>query len=176
MARRATAVRKVKQLLHDSEIDDAPVDVEAIAEELGIRVEYQPFSEDDEEISGCIMKAGGEFIIGVNATHHSNRQRFTIAHELGHYVMHRSTLDKVHLDRNYRSAQGDDSKEIEANAFAAELLMPEDLVREYTGELADTPLDAEDDHAVIQKLAEQFEVSTQAMTIRLVILGLVSRY
>src|SRR3954470_4270018 len=72
----------------------------------------------------------GRYIIGINSSHPETRKRFTIAHEMGHLVLHQ--LDQVHVDKQFLvklrddiSSQAIDPHEIEANAFAAALLMPE---------------------------------------------------
>src|SRR5687767_400614 len=115
----------VNQVLEENEITEAPVDVERIAASLGIDVRKTP-TEDD--ISGFLLTQGdGLCVIGVNSLHHPNRQRFTIGHEIGHFALH----DKagVHVDRRVvrlrssASSTGEDTEEIEANRFAAELLM-----------------------------------------------------
>jgi len=110
-------------------------------------------------------------IIGVNALHHPNRQRFSAAHELGHHELHAQEIEKkVHVDKGFRvllrddvSSRGVDPLEIEANAFASELLMPRDLL---AGVLDASGLDLEDD-AGIELLAKKFRVSASAMRFRL---------
>ena len=77
-------------------------------------------------------------IIGVNSLHHPNRQRYTIAHELGHLELHRQLItSEVHVDKGFpvlmrdpKSATGTELHEIEANQFAAELLMPRTLIEQ----------------------------------------------
>jgi Zn-dependent peptidase ImmA (M78 family) len=82
----------------------------------------------------------GTGVIGVNNNHHRNRQRFTIAHEIAHYRLHH--VGKVFNDatpvffRDTTSAAGQSPQEIVANAFAAELLMPENKLRELLREQA----------------------------------------
>ena len=71
-----------------------PVPVEKLAKALGARVEYTPF---DDELSGMAFVRDGKPVIGVNSNHHPNRQRFTIAHELAHVVLHRSKLEATVL-------------------------------------------------------------------------------
>jgi Zn-dependent peptidase ImmA (M78 family) len=110
-------------------------------------------------------------IIGVNALHHPNRQRFTISHECGHLVLHRDQLDsEVHVDKSFPvllrsglSSQGTNKIEIEANRFAAELLVPSALLDQA---LTDTPSDIEDD-APLEALARKFRVSKQTLEYRL---------
>jgi Zn-dependent peptidase ImmA (M78 family) len=142
-----------------------PVPVERLAKSLGVKVEYSPF---DDELSGMAFLRGGQPIIGVNSNHHPNRQRFTIAHELGHVCLHRRELeaavliDKRFLPRDSVSAEGTNHLERQANAFAAELLMPTNLL---SGVLSRT-LDLEDDKRLIG-LAKVFRVSLMALQYRL---------
>ncbi|MGH9871664.1 MAG: ImmA/IrrE family metallo-endopeptidase, partial [Pyrinomonadaceae bacterium] len=106
------------------------------------------------------------------------RQRFTIAHEIGHHFLRHQfeSGEHVHVDKgNYisqrgpRASDGIDGKEIEANQFAASLLMPSNALRQMVAKVAgEGPLL---DKQVTQ-LSEQFKVSEQAMTIRLTGLGL----
>ena len=145
-----------------------PVPVEKLAKALGVRVEYNPF---DDELSGMAFLRDGKPVIGVNANHHPNRQRFTIAHELGHILLHRSRLEAaVLIDKNKNfiprdaiSAEGTDPVEVEANAFASELLMPVNLVRQV---LSESTRDLHDDEYLIA-LAKRFRVSLAAFQFRL---------
>ncbi len=144
-----------------------PVPVERMAAGLNVRVEYSPL---EDNISGFLFQKNGKLVIGVNNGHSENRQRFTIAHELGHLLLeHHGELfidRKAWLFRDHKSQTGKYKHEIKANSFAAELLMPEEFVRKAVGtELLDDDL--------IEELAERFQVSTQAMSIRLATLGLV---
>lgn len=110
-------------------------------------------------------------IIGVNALHHPHRQRFTIAHELGHYMLHRNLLsNEVHVDkqfkilmRNSKSSTGTDAMEVEANKFAAELLLPEFLIEDV---LAHSTFDI-DDRAPLDELAKNFRVSKEMLEYRI---------
>lgn len=134
----------------------------------GIAVEEQPL---EENVSGMLVIRGEDAIIGVNKGHHLNRRRFTIAHELGHFELHRHKSD-VFVDaflRSEHSAQGTDPDEIEANSFAAELLMPQRMLYD---EVARSPIDALDEDAV-RWIAAKFGVSPLAMTIRLTKLGFI---
>ena len=139
-----------------------PVDVRAIVETFGLALQEQPL---EDTVSGMLLIRGDYAMIGVNQSHHRNRKRFTIAHELGHYILHRDQSD-VFVDaflRSENSAQGLDPQEIEANAFAAELLMPK---RVLINEVAASSINVLDEDA-IGWLASKFGVSTAAMTIRL---------
>jgi Zn-dependent peptidase ImmA (M78 family) len=150
-----------------------PVDVEHIARRLGLRVVDFDLGDD---ISGLLISKGDSTTIAVQEGDHPNRKRFTIAHEIGHFRLRHQFEpgEHVHVDRghlitprNSRSSTGIDSKEIEANQFAASLLMPSKLLMRSIKSLKVKSL--RDDQ--VAKLAEDFEVSEQAMTIRLSTLG-----
>jgi Zn-dependent peptidase ImmA (M78 family) len=116
-------------------------------------------------------------VIGVNSLHPKMRRRFTIAHELGHCLLHKGMetyLDRsVRLNfRDERSALAVDRNEIEANAFAAELLMPRPA---FTRVLLETAhRDSQSDRQFLKNLATLFEVSGQAMEHRLVNLNVLA--
>lgn len=116
--------------------------------------------------SGLLLELPGGSVIGFNSDHPRNRRRFSVAHELGHYLLRHA--EHFHLDLAIPAAwhgepPGYDWRdERAANHFAAELLMPEDFVRRAASR-HDT--DA-------RRLARQFLVSEEAMGFRLVNLGL----
>jgi len=165
----------VERLLLANRVSCAPVDVEKLARSLGADVQYEPA---DENLSGFILRnrKTRRAVIGVNSTHHPNRQRFTIAHEVGHFLLH--DQDDIHVDgndcgllvrrRNEESSKGEDDFEKEANLFAAELLMPATLLEQDLVELEDANLM---DEEVLGPLADKYQVSTQALTFRLAYLG-----
>lgn len=166
------AERKAVNLLAELGIDGLPVEVEDVARRLGIRVENADLGDD---VSGVLVRSGEHAVIGVNWTHHPNRRRFTIAHEIGHYLLHEegTYIDKgTHARfRDEQSGSGTDQEEIEANAFAAALLMPAKKVRE---EARRRPFDPADD-ADLNALALTFGVSSQAMSFRLANLKLLGQ-
>lgn len=139
-------------------------DVEGIAEHLGIDVVEYDFSDS---ISGVYCRKGEKQFLGVNKRHHRHRRRFTIAHEIGHYILH--TGEVLHYDVGpdsenkflFRAADVESFGEVEANQFAAELLMPEDKVRQ----LVDSGTRS------VEELAGKFDVSADAMRYRLINLG-----
>lgn len=177
MIRRTAPLEAAKQILeqHPSCIEGCCVNVKSLIETLGI--EINPVELPD-EVSGLLhVEEGKKPRIFVNALHHSNRQRFTMAHELGHFILHKNRglhIDKKTFSRNALSQTGLDPIEIEANRFAAELLMPNLLIKqEIAGkeDLVDSAgyIDAQGDF--IYELAQAFGVSTAAMSIRLQSLG-----
>ena len=163
----AKARREALKLISESKVEAAPVPVERIARRLGVQVRYTPF---DGDLSGMATISSGVCVIGVNSLHAPVRQRFTLAHELGHLRLHRSILeDKLHLDRgslrrDWLSTQGVEPIEIEANAFASELLIPLTLLK---ATLKGRWVDFEDDEE-IGVLARKFRVSPAAMRFRLI--------
>jgi Zn-dependent peptidase ImmA (M78 family) len=148
-------------------VTNPTVPVERIALLRGAEVRYVSFQGD---ISGMVALEGGQALIGVNMLHAKPRQRFTIAHELGHLELgHLEGAGEhaIRIDRDFKVMLRDKKSspaEIEANAFAAELLMPTSMLRNER-ELT-LGLDTEDDR-LIHLLASRYKVSQQAMTIRL---------
>jgi Zn-dependent peptidase ImmA (M78 family) len=172
MIRRKLISQTVTRLLQEGGIDGPIVDVTALAESEGAIVVSEPEAND---FSGFLYQSGKSApIIGVNSKHSPNRRRFTIAHELGHLLLH--SKRGVHLDqavvqmRGEKAAAGTDEHEIEANRFAAELLMPQDFLQKDLASMGDS---FADDEKAIAQLAKRYGVSSQAMAIRLSTLGLV---
>ena len=171
---------EAQALLDQLEIHTVPVPLDKIARALGARVSYTPL---DEELSGMVYIKGSLAIIGVNSLHHPHRQRFTLAHEIAHLHLHRDEITHaVHVDKRFTetvlrrdqlSSEGVDEKEIEANQFAAALLMPAEKLLEA---LEDAALDVEDEQA-LDELARRFKVSkaTLQYRIRNVALGRLGR-
>lgn len=162
--------QKTEKILHDFDLFTTPVDVVACAKRFNVDVEEITFEDDD--VSGLfVLKEKLAFIR--YSTHESEvRQRFTIAHELGHFVLHSKDFslfvdkkEKV-LYRNSDSSSGEKHKEREANAFAASLLMPRKLVGEQARQISNDIPD------IIPVLAKIFNVSEIAMSIRLSNLGM----
>jgi Zn-dependent peptidase ImmA (M78 family) len=144
------------------------VPVDRIAKSLEAQLRYSPL---DEEISGMIYIKDGIPIIGVNSLHHPNRQRFTIAHEIGHLELHRDVISAhVHVDKQFpilmrdsTSAFGTELIEIQANQFAAELLIPTAFLNQALG---NKPFDI-DDETPLDALAKKLRVSKQALEYRI---------
>jgi Zn-dependent peptidase ImmA (M78 family) len=166
-----TIDRQTTELLSKLDLLSAPIDVEGVANKLGAKIVFEELEDD---MSGFLLREKGVATIAVNKLHHPNRQRFTIAHECGHLHLHGDQGDRLWVDKAYstiffrdaRSSSGDKLAEIQANQFAAGLLMPEKLLEEHlTQELSDID---------IFRLALRFQVSEQAMTLRLVSLGMLA--
>ena len=130
----------------------------------------------DDAQSGFLYRDGANRIIGVNSATSPTRQRFTIVHELGHLHLHKFeglVVDHQIDNRNVRASLGIDTREIEANTFAAALLMPRDRVFEQVQTLLERP-DIARRERLILALAKVFEVSSEAMGYRLINLGIYS--
>lgn len=163
----------VHGLLTSHKIMRPPVPVERLIRAHGIRTVMKSM---DNNVSGFILREGETPIIGVNSYHPSVRQRFTMAHELGHFLLHKE--NGIHIDeadflfyRDERSSEGTDVDERDANFFAATLLMPEEFLRKDIAALRN--LTVHDDSAM-RTLAKKYGVSTQALVFRISSLGLLA--
>jgi len=172
MAVRRRKIRElVETILREAKVTEAPVPVWEIARAKGARIAVDSLEGD---MSGFFFRDSNQKVIGVNTQHASVRQNFTIAHELGHLLLH--DQEELHVDRAFPtvrlrddvSSKGVDDAEKEANLFAAELLMPHKLLQ---SDLAGrTPLDLYDENFV-PELATKYGVSVQAFMFRLQYLG-----
>lgn len=135
-----------------------PVDLDGMARALCVPVVYDANLSPD--ISGKIEKdrsSPSGYRITVNGGHHRNRQRFTLAHEIAHFVLHRDLIgDGISDDALYRSTLRDDI-ETQANRYAANLIMPAPLVREKKRQGIVSYSD----------MAREFLVSTEVAKIRM---------
>lgn len=139
--------------------DSTPVPIDQIISDIGLPLCYEAMADN---ISGYIERSNGSYRIVVNANHAPTRQRFTAAHELGHYVFHRDLLGEgVGDNRAYRTEGTERPNanirpihERQANSFAANVLMPRHRLTDVG-------------HETTQALAERFGVSQEAMRIRL---------
>lgn len=174
---------KVKKLLKDQRQFCAPIDIFLLIRKLGIECQ---FLDMDDEMSGMLKIDGTDTKIGINKNHHLNRQRFTAAHELGHYILHSDISDqfidrnfikgvldkqlanrKMSFNRDLDSASGSNVVEIEANRYAANILMPSELIDQYIDKFDIDPTSDKD----VLRLSRYFNVSSQAMALRLGSLG-----
>jgi len=156
---------RAAEVLSHHGITSIPVDPVELANQLGIKVHNARFSEPN--VSGLIAKRGPVSSLLVENDDSPNRKRFTIAHELGHYFLHLSTDGEfvdtpVDLQRaSVAPESGSKRVEVEANQFAAALLMPEPKVRQAFSTVRN-----------VDELARLFRVSREAMAIRIGTLGL----
>jgi Zn-dependent peptidase ImmA (M78 family) len=167
--------QRAEKLLIESNSYSTPVQLTDCARYLGIIIKNV---ELDADVSGfLLLKDDNSVHIGINKSNPVNRRRFTLAHEIAHYILHAKDsklfVDKEEkvLYRDSNSSTGELEKEREANAFAAALLMPEKLLRE---EIAKQNEEAKE--KFINNVARKFQVSEQAVTIRLTNLGLIDYF
>lgn len=173
MKTRRDIERLVALLLEKHSITEAPVPVERIANAEGLPIIQTAYGGD---VSGALIRTHDLVGIAVNATHHPNRQRFTVAHELAHYKLQH---DGEHVDRDFtiirrddKSSEANDWLEIEANAYAASLLMPREFLLRDLRVNFKGDFDFSDEH--LATIAKKYKVSTSALNYRLINLGLIS--
>lgn len=162
--RYALARQEAERVLAENEVT-APdqIDLRRIAESLGATVVEEPFI--GAGMSGVLIREPGKRpIIGVNKGDVEPRKRFTIAHELGHLLLHN---DPYHVDtqihlRDRRSSTAESIAEVEANQFAANLLMPARMLQKDL-----LAMDVIDIDGAAEELAAKYGVSLQAMTLRI---------
>jgi Zn-dependent peptidase ImmA (M78 family) len=158
------AERDAQDLLERLGVTDIPVDPITIARALGLKVWT---SRLEPNVAGVLDKRSGQPPeIYVNASDHINRQRFTVAHEVGHFIERavQGKADETGSFVDYRddlATQGTNPAERYANGFAAALLMPARHVRDLWESCQDPEI-----------LAQKFQVSAAAMRNRLDNLGL----
>lgn len=168
--------KEAQRLLLDENVKSPRVPIERIARKHALLIE----TEMENDISGMLVPLekpanGKHWAIVVNETHPRRRKRFTIAHELGHLLLHE--YKTPHADRGYklryrdgRSSDGSVAEEIEANQFAAELLMPRELVLAKVAKYGLEYASLEEDDSTteaIEQIADDFDVSRAAISIRL---------
>jgi len=157
--------QKVNSLLAMAQIKKPPVDVKRIAEELGFMVVPYPFDDKKRGILH-IDPAKGDKVIGVNETHPKVMRRFTIAHEIGHFLNGHQHYEKTFIDDETKYYDPHFRQEKEADMFAAELLMPKKWLE----------VDVQKIGLEAKGLAKKYQVSEQAMWIRLTSTGLARKY
>ncbi len=172
--------KEVKQIAEkfcaDYGISDYPVKIIQICNENGLEV-FEEYLEPD--VSGLIVvdekpweKYGTNQFILVNSMESAVRRRFTIAHELAHFVLHRNGSRLfAHRDMAAEGAVRS-SMEQEANYFAANILMPEKLVREKVEDLRDRIWSKIPGFVLVKEIADHFLVSESAAEVRLKQIGI----
>lgn len=161
MSKRTGFVReKARKTLKDSGQNLVPVDLGKVCEYLGFR--YIEVNNFPNSLSALCIEQGGVKYAAVNASHHPHRKRFSLAHELGHWVLghtHSYSRSDVTIDNPPEpedSIKNNAIEESEADEFAGELLVPLMHLKKHISQTPD-----------IEKLATIFNVSTQVVSIRL---------
>lgn len=174
------AEEKAYRLLKEYGVEGAPVPVADIARGEGAKIAWHRFEGPE---SGFTLRESHLTVIGVNTLTSRRRQRFTIAHELGHFLLHEGkplivdhSIRQVNL-RDETSSMGTDTEEIEANRFAAALLMPRELIFRHLKdhlEIIERRRASPSREDLITQLAREFDVSIEAMGYRLINLGVLA--
>ena len=155
---------KANGILKNSSV--IPIPIESIVQSLGIKLIAHDLGNDT---SGVLIVQGESATIGYNQNESKVRNRFTIAHELGHFVLHKNAKGGLFVDKSFTvKFRGNNplssyKEEREANQFAACILMPEHLLKL---ELEKLVLDYTED-TTIGILAKKFGVSSIAMSYRI---------
>jgi Zn-dependent peptidase ImmA (M78 family) len=167
---------RVHDLLHEHNVDRVPVPVEAIARAVGLPIVE---TEMEADVSGALIRSGNLQGIAVNSSQAPVRKRFTVAHELAHFLL--DHVDKDHVDwhftvirRDGSSSEAEDDQEIAANFFAASLLMPKHILRKDVERHKHFDGEVQLDDTDILVLAKKYKVSEAAMRYRLQNLGFMS--
>ncbi len=148
------------RLLESAGVSKEPVSLRDVVSALNLELVQktrEPFT-----CEAALEPLGDGHAIVLRGYSDEHRRRFTIAHEIGHFVLH---AERVGPERGGGVNAAWQAQEREADQFAAELLMPEPLVRQAVVEQG----------ADVDRLADRFDVSRQAMKTRLRRLGLVAR-
>ena len=157
-ARVGYARQMARKVLSDAKIVELPVDLKILLEKKGY--EYLEVDSFLDSIDALFLKEDGVFYAAVNAKHHPNRQRFSLAHELGHILLNHNpsyynpgvSLDNPPTSQTHTSAEK--MFEQEANAFAGELLVPLEMLKKEFKKTKD-----------VGELSKTFFVSSAVMTI-----------
>jgi len=152
--------REAERLLEAAGVTREPVALRDVISALNlslVQTDREPFS-----CEAALAPLGDGFVVSVRGDGGERRRRFSIAHEIGHFVLHPA---QARHERGGTVNEAMRVREREADAFAAELLMPQHLVRQAALEEG---VDA-------RRLADRFEVSVAAMSLRLRRLGLAER-
>lgn len=155
---------KAENILSSYKIDSVPVNAIEIAKRANILIQYAP----SKKFSGVIYRKDGIAFMAISSSESNTRQRFTIAHELGHFFLHPQKDTFIEFRDNKKNiARG--IKEVQANQFAAALLMPKKILEKDVKNFMETGIT----ESVIRFLADKYLVSEDAMKYRLMNLNFI---
>jgi len=162
-----TARKLARKIIEEMGVQKPPIKINDVCEHLKknknkcLEVMAHDFGENTD---GQIVEIGDSSFVGYNNKKHPHRKRFTVAHELGHLLLGHTNTKTSHEFDVY-DGEGFDPKEVEANQFAAELLMPLSLVKK----------EIESDTTDVEELARIFWVSKEAMFRKIINSGLLNK-
>jgi Zn-dependent peptidase ImmA (M78 family) len=151
--------KKAEEILKEASVRTVPVPIEDVAYSLKIKISKAPST----DFSGLLIRKDGHALIGVNSSEAVVRQRFTIAHELGHFFLHPQKDTFIDFRKGKKKGEVRSPREKHADMFAAALLMPRELLLKDFKKMAKGGAS----ESLIPKLAKQYAVSEDAMRIRL---------
>jgi Zn-dependent peptidase ImmA (M78 family) len=159
---------RAEKTLRETDSYRVPVAIDIVAQRLNLTLTAGPLGE---KVSGMLVVKEDRGAIGYNSAHPRVRQRFTIAHEIAHFLLHArgDAKEQLFIDpkvisrRDDNLSTRDERKEVEANKLGAALLIPKGAVQQ---EIRYRDLDLDDEEA-IAILAKRFQVSTVTMAHRL---------
>lgn len=167
----ATAIICAKQLLKSLDINSYPVPIVEILNDLGFVVLAQ--EQISENISGYIMvdmrlieRIGKDRVISIDINDNLGRQRFTMAHEFGHFLFDFNE-ENLRYFNTYNILRSDDPEERVPSRFAAEFLMPEEMFKKRFSELK-----KESNYIKVRTLVQDFQVSEKSVLRRFEELGM----
>lgn len=162
----AEAVRSAaNRFVERHDVGAEPIDTMAVARAIGLVTTREPLADD---ITGALVTTPDGPAVVINSRQPTSRQRIVLAHMIGHLQLGHHLPSLVHVERRFEAYRGErryssaERLEFEANVFAGTLLMPTRLLRKALATVAH-PVGDDD----IQRLATQFGVSVQGMTLRL---------
>jgi len=156
---------KTEKILADFGINSIPVNVAEIAKKADVLIKRAP----SKKFSGLLYRKGHTAFMAISSSEPLVRQRFTVAHELGHFFLHPNKDTFIEFRDNEKNISRG-AKEIHANQFAAALLMPRKFIEKDVKNFKNTGLTNEE----VRFLAKKYQVSEEAMTFRLLNLNLLS--
>lgn len=169
MTKKYSAIEdQISQLLRTHNITKAPVPVDRLIRLHGITIVMKSM---ENNVSGFILQEESKTLIAINTFHPAVRQRFTMAHELGHFLLKHQPKGMIVDDNDFpllwrddEASRGTNTQEREANGFASSLLMPQEFLENDLRHLRNVDIHNE---TFIKALAKKYGVSPQAMLLRI---------
>lgn len=154
----------IYQIAEKNRIKTLPFDIEKLITLFGIEICFEDL---DRLMSGYIEKRNSSWVVGVNKYHSPRRQRFTLAHELSHYLLHKEIIEqKKHTDKNLFRDETSNQIEKEANDLASEILIPQEEFKKQV----------DNGNRNFLSLADYFNVSIAAARYKAYKLGYISSF
>ena len=145
-----TIVNGLRTLFPELSIKEILENFESAVEKFGVQVKYAFMEGDSQNVSGYLMAENNKPVIVLNAEENTRRQRFTLAHELGHLILHWQWLpgEQINLEdgifevsfrkNDIQSYTPEENlREEDANTFAGEFLIPVEEVEKLSKEIVD---------------------------------------